>query len=108
MGRAKLGKNGTKIVSVTVECDLLKQADAYAKARRMKRSELVSVGLKLAMGGRVKREPEYPCPDGDTIHQHANVGQEADCAFPSTTFNRDEHHLDSIFRSTVCRIPPLR
>ena len=49
MGRPKLGRNGTSIISVTVEKDLLKQANACAKAEGLKRSELVTVGLKLAM-----------------------------------------------------------
>lgn len=48
-GRPKLGKSGTEVISVTVEKSLLKQANAYAKANGMKRSELVTVGLKLAM-----------------------------------------------------------
>jgi len=44
-GRPKLGKEGTSIVSVTVEKRLLREVDAYAKLHGMKRSELVSVGL---------------------------------------------------------------
>lgn len=49
-GRPRLGKNGTRIVSVTVEKNPLKQADAYAKANGLKRSELfaVSVAEKIA------------------------------------------------------------
>ena len=50
MGRPQLGRNGTSIISVTVEKDLLRQANAYAKAKGLKRSELVTVGLRLAMG----------------------------------------------------------
>jgi hypothetical protein len=45
MGRPRLGK-GTKIVSITVEIDLLKQADRYAKSTGMKRSELFTQGLR--------------------------------------------------------------
>jgi hypothetical protein len=45
-GRPKLGKHGAKIVSVTVEKDLLKQADAYAKANGMKRSELFAISVR--------------------------------------------------------------
>jgi hypothetical protein len=48
-GRPKLGKDGTQIISVTVEKELLKQANAYAKAKGLKRSELVTQGLRLAM-----------------------------------------------------------
>ncbi len=44
-GRPRFGKNGTKIVSVTVEKGLLRQADAYAKAKGMKRSELFAISL---------------------------------------------------------------
>ena len=49
MGRPKLGRNGTSIISVTVEKALLKQANAYAKANGINRSELVTVGLRLAL-----------------------------------------------------------
>lgn len=52
MGRPKLGRNGTSIISVTVEKELLKEANAYAKANGMKRSELVTVGLRLALSRR--------------------------------------------------------
>jgi hypothetical protein len=45
MGRPKLGK-GTKIVSVSVEIDLLKRADAYAREAGLKRAELFTLGLK--------------------------------------------------------------
>lgn len=48
-GRPKFGKSGTEIISVTVEKSLLKQSDAYVKANGMKRSALVSAGLRLAM-----------------------------------------------------------
>ena len=48
-GRPKLGRHGTEIVSVTVEKTLLRQANAYAKAKGMKRSQLFSDGLRLAM-----------------------------------------------------------
>jgi hypothetical protein len=49
MGRPKLGKDGTKIVSVTVEKSLLKQADTFAKAQGMKRSELFARSVRQAM-----------------------------------------------------------
>lgn len=45
-GRPKLGRNGSKVVSVTVEKSLLKKADAYARAHGMKRSELFSMSLR--------------------------------------------------------------
>jgi len=51
-GRPKFGKNGTRIVSVTVEKGLLKQVDAYAKANGMKRSELFAVSLAEKLGVR--------------------------------------------------------
>jgi hypothetical protein len=51
-GRPRFGKNGTQIVSVTVEKGLLKQADAYAKAKGMKRSELFAVSLAEKLGAR--------------------------------------------------------
>ena len=49
-GRPRFGKDGTKIVSVTVEKGLLRQVDAYAQANGLKRSELFTVGLRLAIG----------------------------------------------------------
>ena len=54
VGRPKFGNAGTEIISVTVEKSLLKQANAYAKANGMKRSELVTLGLKMAMGASAK------------------------------------------------------
>ena len=47
-GRPKVGK-GVKVISLSVEKDLLKQADLYARRHGMKRTELVATGLKLAM-----------------------------------------------------------
>ena len=44
-GRPKLGK-GTRVVSVTVEIDLLRRADAYARKVGLKRAELFTQGLK--------------------------------------------------------------
>src|SRR5579871_5492665 len=46
-GRPRLGKNGTEVISVTVEKGLLARANAYAKSKGMNRSELVTHGLKL-------------------------------------------------------------
>ncbi|HEY8748103.1 MAG TPA: hypothetical protein VIM11_09020 [Tepidisphaeraceae bacterium] len=48
MGRPRLGK-GTRVVSVTVEVDLLKRADAFATAQGLKRSELFTRGLKSVL-----------------------------------------------------------
>lgn len=48
-GRPKFGKSGTKIISATVEKDLLKQTDRYAKAHGMKRSEVIVEGLRLVL-----------------------------------------------------------
>lgn len=45
-GRPRLGKAGTRVVSVTVEVELLKQADAFAAAAGLKRSELFTRGLR--------------------------------------------------------------
>jgi uncharacterized protein (DUF4415 family) len=45
MGRPKLGKNGTRQVSITVEADLLDRADSFARSAGMNRSELISKGL---------------------------------------------------------------
>lgn len=45
VGRPKLGK-GSKVVSLSVEKDLLARADAYAKRRGLGRSELFILGLK--------------------------------------------------------------
>lgn len=49
-GRPKLGKHGAKIVSVTVEKELLDRADAYARAHGMKRSELFSISVREKIG----------------------------------------------------------
>jgi len=47
-GRPKLGK-GTKVVSVSVETELLKAADAYAADLGLKRAELFSRGLRAIL-----------------------------------------------------------
>jgi metal-responsive CopG/Arc/MetJ family transcriptional regulator len=52
MGRPKLGKHGARAVTVTVEKSLLKQADAYAKANGMKRSELFATSVAEKIGAR--------------------------------------------------------
>ena len=51
-GRPKHGKNGTQIVSVTVEKGLLRKADSYAKRHGMKRSELVAISLRDKIGAK--------------------------------------------------------
>lgn len=49
MGRPKIGQ-GAKVVAVTLERGLLDRVDAYAKKHEMKRAELITRGLRLAMG----------------------------------------------------------
>ena len=46
MGRPKLGRNGTRQISITVEADLLNQADVFARAAGMNRSQVISQGLR--------------------------------------------------------------
>jgi len=48
-GRPRIGK-GVKVVSVGLELDLLKRADALAKRRGINRSALVSEALKVLIG----------------------------------------------------------
>jgi hypothetical protein len=48
-GRPRLGTNGAEIISLTVEKELLRQANAFAKAQGMKRSELFSRSVRQAM-----------------------------------------------------------
>jgi hypothetical protein len=48
MGRPPIGK-GAKIVPVTIERGLLKEADAFAKEHGLKRSQMVAQGLRLVM-----------------------------------------------------------
>jgi hypothetical protein len=47
-GRPTLGK-GAKIVPVSIERGLLKEADAFARTHRLKRSQMVAEGLRLVM-----------------------------------------------------------
>jgi hypothetical protein len=49
IGRPKVGK-GSKAISLTVEKELLGRATAFAKRHGLKRAELFTRGLKLAMG----------------------------------------------------------
>ena len=49
MGRPKVGK-GAKTISLTVESDLLKQVDAYAKRHGISRAKLVAKGLQVIIG----------------------------------------------------------
>ena len=46
MGRPKLGRNGTRQVSITVEAELLGRADAFANSAGLNRSQLTSEGLR--------------------------------------------------------------
>jgi hypothetical protein len=45
MGRPKIGK-GVKVISLSMERDLLKRADAYAKQHGLKRAQLVAESLR--------------------------------------------------------------
>jgi hypothetical protein len=47
-GRPKVG-DGAKVLAVSVERGLLKQADAFAKRHNLKRSQMVAEGLRLVM-----------------------------------------------------------
>jgi hypothetical protein len=47
-GRPTIGK-GAKIVPVSIERELLTQADAFAQRHKLKRSEMVAQGLRLVM-----------------------------------------------------------
>jgi hypothetical protein len=47
-GRPKIGK-GTKVVSVSLEMDLLAASDGFAKRNGVKRSEMVAAGLRAVM-----------------------------------------------------------
>src|SRR5437763_2853734 len=49
MGRPQVGK-GAKTISLTVERELLKRADAYAKRHGMSRARLVAEGLRAVIG----------------------------------------------------------
>lgn len=49
MGRPKIGK-GARTISLTVERDLLEQADAYAKQHGISRAKLVAQGLMAVLG----------------------------------------------------------
>lgn len=49
LGRPKVGK-GARVVSVSVEKELLDSADAFAKREGIGRTELFVRGLRLAMG----------------------------------------------------------
>jgi hypothetical protein len=48
MGRPKVGQ-GAKIVPVSIERGLLKEADAFANRHKLKRSQMVADGLRLIM-----------------------------------------------------------
>jgi hypothetical protein len=48
VGRPKIGQ-GAKIVPVSIERSLLREADAFAKTHRLKRSQMVAKGLRLLM-----------------------------------------------------------
>jgi hypothetical protein len=47
-GRPKCGE-GAERVLVTIEGGLLRRADAYCKAKNLKRAQLIAIGLQKAM-----------------------------------------------------------
>ena len=47
-GRPIVGA-GAKVISVSIERGLLKEADAFAKPYKLKRSQMVAQGLRLVM-----------------------------------------------------------
>jgi hypothetical protein len=49
LGRPKIGK-GARTISLTVEKDLLKRADAFAKRNGISRARLVAQGLEMVLG----------------------------------------------------------
>jgi len=51
-GRPKLGKDGVKVISLSVEKGLLKEADAYAKKKGLKRAEFFSQALRSELSRR--------------------------------------------------------
>ena len=54
-GRPKIGK-GTRQISITVEADLLKEAEAYSRRKGLKRSELISQALRQMLAGPTARK----------------------------------------------------
>jgi hypothetical protein len=47
-GRPTVG-DGAKVMSVSIERGLLKEADSFAKRHKLKRSQMVAQGLRLVM-----------------------------------------------------------
>lgn len=47
-GRPVVGR-GAERLTITIERDLRKQADAYARQHKMRRSEMIAAGLRLVM-----------------------------------------------------------
>jgi hypothetical protein len=50
MGRPKIGK-GVRRVMVSLEADLLKESDRFAKKHGLNRSKMISAGLRKVMAG---------------------------------------------------------
>ena len=50
MGRPKIGK-GVKRVMVSLEVDLLKESDRFARKHGLSRSKIISAGLRKLMAG---------------------------------------------------------
>jgi len=49
-GRPKHGKDGVKVISLSMEKHLLKRADAHAKKNGLKRAEFFSQAVRVALG----------------------------------------------------------
>jgi hypothetical protein len=49
-GRPKFGKDGVKVISLSMEKQLLKRADAHAKKNGLKRAEFFSQAVRVALG----------------------------------------------------------
>jgi hypothetical protein len=50
MGRPKIGK-GVKRIMISMEMELLKESDAFARKRNLSRSQLISAGVRRLMAG---------------------------------------------------------
>ena len=50
MGRPRLGK-GVKRVMISLEVQLLRQSDAFARKHQLNRSQMISAGLRKLMAG---------------------------------------------------------
>lgn len=53
-GRPRVGK-GVRVISLGIEADLLRRADALAKKRRISRAKLVAEGLEAVLGKKARQ-----------------------------------------------------